>query len=386
MPRKSGRGARKPRRTKRSKRPRRVGGKRYAARSSGRAVRKYTSIIRPITLNPKFQMKRMQYYNTCNVQMGLGQSGSQADIIKSTVPIFFKVRLNSPYIVSDFDTMNPQASANSPFSQYTGSTHWNNPIVPHSNTDSIETGSQYEGWSGPGSPAFGYSQYCVLGTKVSASYTPIGNLSTSASGSGGQPGGAQPTGFFGFIETNTVDGIKQVPRTSNPTTIGDIYKKPYCKVAKILPTKTAGGSAGNISYAGGANSATLTFNYSPKRMNGVKDLADNQQLWGGVRYDGVHGTQPSVQHPNEGDYLTIGWIPLMDDHGAEQSQSSGDPQQMQSGMLQIRMETVVAFREPINGQAEFAAGNVAMATGGDSGAAAAIGAFAGGFARGAVGL
>lgn len=321
--------------------------------------------------------------------MGLGQSGSQADIIKSNVPIYFKVRLNSPYIVSNFDTMNPTTSASAAFSQYTGSTHWNNPIVQHSNSDAIDVGSQYEGWSGPGSPAFGYSQFAVLGTKVTVSYTPIGNLSSAASGSGGQPGGAQPTAFFGFIETNTTDSIKQVPRTSNPTTVGDIYKKPYCKVAKILPTKIAGGTAGNVSYAGGATSATLSFNYSPKRMNGVKDIADNQGLWGGVIYDGIHGTQPSVHHPNEGDYLTVGFIPLMDDHGAEMSQSSGDPQQMQSGMLQIRMETVIAFREPINGQAlgaQNAAGNTAMATGGDSGAAAAFGHFAGGFARGAVGL
>lgn len=381
MPKRGGRTKKRPVRRRRRKTVKRTA--RYTSRSRARNVGRYTSIIRPITLKPKFQLKRLQYYNTAQINMGLGQSGSQASIIQSNVPIFFKMRLNSPYVVQSMDGLNVPVAAGGPdFTQYTGSTYWNKPVNTHANADDIDVGAAYEGWAGPGSPAYGYSQYCVLGTKVTVSYTPIGNTSTSHASRG-----AAPTAFFGFIETNTSDGIRQMPRNAGsqpPSQIEDIYKKPYCKVRKILPTKIVGGSAGNISYAGGGTSSSMTFTYSPKRMNGIKDIADNQSLWGAVNYTG-NTTTPLVNHPNEGDYITIGFMPLMDDRGSQAPQSSGDPIPMQSGMLQIKMETVIAFREPITGTSPNAAGNVALAAGGDAGGGDIIGMVAAAAAQGAVG-
>ena len=378
-----------------SRRRKRYGGKRrktfrkggYRSRSAARAVAKYTSIIRPITLKPKFQMRRLQYYNTLRLETGLGQSGEHASLIQSTVPIFFKLRLNSPYPFHNLDGLSPQSQNPLPFTQYTGATNWNSVPTVHSNNTTIDQGTCYEGWRGPGSPAYAYQQWAILGTKVTMSYTPIGNTKSTQ--------GAQPTAFFAFIETQPgKPTIRQQPRVAapggtGPSVIADIYQRPYCKVRKILPTKIVGGSAGNISYGGGGNSAAMTFNYSPKRMNGVKDIADNQSLWGNISYvsDGQPITNPVVNHPAEGDYLVVGIMPLMDDSNV--GNNIDDPVPLQSGMLQLKMETVCAFREPIDahtiGNTE-AAGNVAMDSGGDGGAGAAFAHMAGQFARGAAGF
>ena len=377
------------------RRRKRYGGKRrktfrkggYRSRSSARSVAKYTSIIRPITLKPKFQMRRMQYYNTLRLDTGLGQSGQQADIIKSTVPIFFKLRLNSPYPFHNLDGLSPMSASPLPFTQYTGNTNWNSATVVHSNGQTIDQGTAYEGWRSPGSPAYSYQQWAILGTKVTMSYTPIGNSNSTT--------GAQPTAFFAFIETQPgAPTIRQQPRVAapggtGPSVIADIYERPYCKVRKILPTKVAGGSAGNISYGGGGTSAALTFNYSPKRMNGVKDIADNQSLWGNISYvdDGQPTTNPKVNHPAEGDYLVVGIMPLMDDLNT--GGSTNDPVPLQSGMLQLKMETVCAFREPIDAHAignTEAAGNVELGGGGDAMAGVHFARMAGAAAAGFAGL
>lgn len=385
-----------PKRTYRRKRTgRRYGGRRrktfrkggYRSRASARSVAKYTSIIRPITLKPKFQMRRLQYYNTLRLDTGLGQSGAQADIIKSTVPIFFKLRLNSPYPFHNVSGLTPMSASPLPFTQYTGNTNWNSSTIVHNNGESIDNGTCYEGWRGPGSPAYSYQQWSVLGTKVTMSYTPIGNSASTT--------GAQPTAFFAFIETQPgAPTIRQQPRVAapggtGPSVIADVYSRPYCKVRKILPTKITGGSAGNIAYGGGGNSASMNFNYSPKRMNGVKDISDNQSLWGSISYQQGQTalTTPIVNHPPEGDYLVIGIMPLMDDSNT--GGSVNDPNPLQSGMLQLKLETVMAFREPVDGHAvgnTEAQGNVGLGGGGDGMAGVQFARMAGAAAAGFAGL
>jgi hypothetical protein len=133
----------------------------------------------------------------------------------------------------------------------------------------------------------------------------------------------------------------------------------------------------------------MTFNYSPKRMNGVKDISDNQSLWGSISYvsDGQVITNPTVTQPNEGDYLVVGIMPLMDDSST--GSNVNDPVPLQSGMLQLKMETVCAFREPIDAHTignTQAAGNVGTGDGGDAGGGAEFARMAGAFARGAAGF
>jgi len=245
----------------------------------------------------------------------------------------------------------------------------------HNNQSAMNQGSRYEGWDGPGSPAYGYAQYCVLGTKVTATYTPIGNLQSTS--------GAVPTGFFGFLHTDADNQLQQAPRSAdlgpNHTVIKSIYEKPYSKVVKILPTGMATGNLTQTAhYGGGGTSGRLVFNYSPKRMNGIKDIADNHTLWGALHND---GDPQWASHPAEGDYLTIGLAPLMAD--VNSNQSVHDPvAPMQSGMLQIKMETVIAFREPVNATAAAGSGNVGTGTGGGGGDLAAMaGQFTGAAAR-----
>lgn len=230
-----------------------------------------------------------------------------------------------------------------------------------------------------------------MGTKVTVSFTPIGNTTTSHATKG-----AQPTAFFGFITTGPNAGLVQNPRNtgtvtpgSSRTTVEDIYKRPYCKVRKILPT-TSLGPTGAIGYKGGATSGAMTFNYSPKRMNGIKDIADNMTLWGQTAYSqpGDNAGTPLVHNPSEGDYLHIGIVPLMNDIPVGYN-TADDPAPMQSGIIQIKMETVIGFREPVDGAAkgsEFAGGNVAMNHGGDAGAGAQFAHLAGAFAAGAMSL
>lgn len=376
--------SRRPRRTRK-----RYGGKRkkafrkagYRSRSQGRSVAKYTSIVRPITLKPKFQMRRLQFYNTCRIDCALVQSGQHADIIKSTVPLWFTLRLNSPYPVLHSNTPrlvpDPSVFQNSTIDGIPAF-HWNTPMTQHNTQSAINEGSRYEGWDGPGSPAYGYAQYCVLGTKVTATYTPIGNVASST--------GAVPTGFFGFLHTDADNQLQQAPRSDplgpNHTWIKSIYQKPYSKVVKILPTQSLQGNTGTAHYGGGGTSGRLVFNYSPKRMNGIKDIADNATLWGALHND---GSPQWANHPAEGDYLTIGLAPLMAD--VNSTSSTHDPiAPMQSGMLQLKMETVIAFREPVNATAAAGSGNVGTGLGGGGGDLAAMaGSFVGGAARGFIG-
>lgn len=334
-------------------------------------------------------MKRLQYYNTLKLVPGLAQSGSQAEIVQSNVPLWFSLRLNSPYPWEDISGLGVTTSPTG-ITQYTGSHQFNTPQGPLAPDGAINSATAYEGWSGPGSPAYSYSQWCVMGTKVTVSFTPIGNTSSSH----GQ--GAQPTAFFGFMTTGANSGIVQNPRNtgtvtpgSERTTIEDIYKRPYCKVRKILPTTSLGGT-GSVGYKGGATSGAMSFNYSPKRMNGIKDISDNMQLWGQTAYTqgGDNAGTPVIHEPNEGDYLHIGILPMVNDIPTGYN-TADNPVPMQSGIIQIKMETVIGFREPVDGAAKgsiFARGNTAPADGGDGPAWGAFGAAAGGFARGAAGF
>lgn len=333
-------------------------------------------------------MKRLQYYNTLKLEPGLIQSGSLADIVKSNVPLFFTLRLNSPYPWQDIGGLSVETGSG--ITQYTGSHQFNTPQGPLAPDGAINSATSYEGWAGPGSPAYSYSQWCIMGTKVTVSFTPIGNTTTSHAAKG-----AQPTAFFGFLTSGPNSGIEQNPRNtgtvtpgSQRTTVEDIYKRPYCKVRKILPT-TSLGAGGAVGYKGGATSAAMSFNYSPKRMNGIKDISDNMQLWGQTAYTqgGDNAGTPIVHEPQEGDYLHIGIVPLMND--IPTGQSVNDPAPMQSGIIQIKMETVIGFREPVDGQAKGsinASGNVAPAHGGDAGAGSTFAHMAGSFARGAAGF
>lgn len=377
------------------RRRRRYGGKRrktfrkggYKSRSSARSVGRYTSIIRPITLKPKYMMKRLQYYNTLKLEPGLIQTGQQAEIVKSNVPLWLTLRLNSPYPWIDVTNLQNGTAGWG----YTGTSQFNSPTGALQTDGAINSATSYEGWAGPGSPAYSYSQWCVMGTKVTVSFTPIGNTTTSHATKG-----AQPTAFFGFITTGPNAGLVQNPRNtgtvtpgSSRTTVEDIYKRPYCKVRKILPT-TSLGPTGAIGYKGGATSGAMTFNYSPKRMNGIKDIADNMTLWGQTAYSqpGDNAGTPLVHNPSEGDYLHIGIVPLMNDIPVGYN-TADDPAPMQSGIIQIKMETVIGFREPVDGAAkgsEFAGGNVAMNHGGDAGAGAQFAHLAGAFAAGAMSL
>lgn len=380
----------------RRRRPR-YGGKRrktfrkggYRSRSSARTVGRYTSIIRPITLKPKYMMKRLQYYNTLKLEPGLIQTGSAAEIVQSNVPLWFTLRLNSPYPWQDIAGLGVQTGSG--ITQYTGSHQFNTPQGPLSQDGAINSATSYEGWSGPGSPAYSYSQWCIMGTKVTVSFTPIGNTTTSHSTKG-----AQPTAFFGFMTSGPNSGLVQNPRNTGTVTPGtvrstveDIYKRPYCKVRKILPT-TSLGPTGAVGYKGGATSAAMSFNYSPKRMNGVKDISDNMQLWGQTAYSqsGDNAGTPVIHEPSEGDYLHVGILPMVNDIPTGFN-NADDPAPMQAGIIQIKMETVIGFREPVDGAAKgsiFARGNTASASGGDAGAGSQFAHMAGAFARGAAGF
>lgn len=113
------------------RRRRRYGGKRrktfrkggYKSRSSARSVGRYTSIIRPITLKPKYMMKRLQYYNTLKLEPGLIQTGQQAEIVKSNVPLWLTLRLNSPYPWIDVTNLQNGTAGWG----YTGTSQFNSP-------------------------------------------------------------------------------------------------------------------------------------------------------------------------------------------------------------------------------------------------------------------
>lgn len=151
-----------------------------------------------------------------------------------------------------------------------------------------------------------FQHFCVLGSKLSLTYSPIGTLA-------GEPS----TLYCG------VAGVSN--QISVSTTMDTISKLPYYKRAQILGSSTQGFGVGKRLYQ---------F-YSAKKFEGVKDVIDNQQLRG--RFENSN-TGDTYLPPGEQSFFNFGIVNTVANPGSAPS----------PGIMRARVEYIVKLSEPTN--------------------------------------
>ena len=257
-------------------------------------------VIMPITLKPKQMVRKVVYNNLIAVRNQVAGTAPST----SVTPQFMVMNLNSPWLINSLINVAP------------GSSTWvpNRDLLTFTNGSNPTSGTYYPGvFDLTNSPGNTYRQQCVIGSKVTLTYTPVENATDPDS---------QPTAFFGAICTGPSGW------TSANININKIYDAPYSKVSKIIGF--GNGTSGNVNKV--SKAGFLQFKYSPKKFNMVKDIQDTKSLWSGV-------ASGSGTHPSEIDRLVVGITPLI---------IGDDTRALVSGVLQIRVESTMLFAEPDN--------------------------------------
>ena len=290
---------------RRKRRPYNRGGRgrrvqRYRKNMKRQYVPTKVPLLQPITLKSQRLVRRVVYNNLIKVENNLLSAGGQT----SVNPQFITLYLNSPWIVSN-DT-------------YTagGGSSWapNRTMSIHVDGNDPTSGTSYPGLFETDS-AIGesYRQFCIAGCKVTATYTPVENsVSTDT----------QPTAFFGIMQTGP-SGL-----TASNVSSNTVYDQPYSQISKVIGF--GNGTSGNVNKV--SKGGFLSFKYSPKRFNFVKDIEDAKGLWASNQSD-------QAKHPSEKDSLVLGICPLM---------ANDNTRALVSGIIQIRMEAMMLFGEPSN--------------------------------------
>lgn len=254
-------------------------------------------LLRPVTLKPKSVVKKLIMYNTAEIRNQLigGVQNSQ----------HMTLYLNSLWpLQSDLYAR-----------QGTNTWNWNQAFTVHVDADPVGSGTSYSGvFTNPESVGLQYQNFCILGTKVTLTATPI-EFANAIGGS--------PTGLFSVVQT-------QPNNLTNTTNINDIYTLPYAQVRKI-----EGGTMTTGALNGNTKSASIVLKYSPKRYNNIVDLKDNKEFKGHINVGGTQG-----KHPSEVDRITFGLVNLMVNPTV--------PNVCCPVMLQMKIETTCLFTEPFS--------------------------------------
>ena len=152
-----------------------------------------------------------------------------------------------------------------------------------------------------------YQNFTVLGSKISATYEPIGV----------EDGTAQVPSTF-YIALSGSDNIM-----STGSEMSLINKFPYCRRASICP-----GQQYNSTHQGSNQGVRLSMTYSTKKFEGVRDVKDNNQLTG----------EFSGHQPSETSFFYVGirnTIP-----------SGSASHRMPDGLMRVKVEYIVSLSEP----------------------------------------
>lgn len=293
------------RKKRKDRRPYRKGGKnkklmRYRKKQNSHYVPSKVPLLQPITLKPPRAVRRVVYNNLIKIENNLVSAGGST----SVNPQFITLTLNSPWLVKEDASTAGGGSSWAP----------NRPMSAHTDGTDPTSGTSYPGlFENDQSIGESYREFCVVGTKVTATYTPVENS---------QNPDTQPTAFFGIMQTGP-SGITAANISSNK-----VYDQPYSQISKIIGF--GNGTSGNVNKV--SKGGFLKFNYSAKKMNFVKDITDVKGLWASNQSDQAY-------HPSEKDSIVIGICPLM---------ANDNTRPLVSGILQLRMEAFMLFGEPSN--------------------------------------
>lgn len=273
----------------------------YNKKSNGVGYLKSARVnaIMPLSLKPKKIVRKVVYNNLIQVTNNLLSSTTGSGTVQ---PQFMTLNLNSPWMVNSLLYAAPNTCGWTP----------NRTLDVFTNNSNPTSGTSYPGlFELTNSPGNTYRQSCIVGSKVTLTYTPTVNNQNTES---------QPTAFFGVISTGPSNF------TSTNLNCNKVYDSPYSKVSKIIGFGS--GTSGNINKQ--QKSGFLQFKYNPKNYNMVKDISDTKSLWANV----VSG---SGSHPSEIDRLVFGICPLM---------IGNNSVPLVSGIVQLRIEATMLFAEP----------------------------------------
>jgi len=262
-------------------------------------------IPRPLNVKARSAVQNVTFYNSFFCKPALNANGDQQNFA-------IKLQLNSPWLFRDgWDVLT--TGANQVLASNTSVT-----AVPATGQPVIGQTTCMPGVADGPETIKKYAQGCVIGTKVVAVATPV----ETDTGSRIQPGL-----FYCVKHSQTSSGIQQ---TADVNKINSLPFRQAKQISGNRPYQTLGTNAYQASR--------ITVNHSPKKFNNVKDLRDNQQF----NFSGGSGT---LSVPSEGDYLTIGVVPLLNSNPVTAGQST--QAQVTNFRLDLRVEQTILWTEPL---------------------------------------
>jgi len=283
----------------------RKGKKKKAYKRNAPYRQQIARIPRPLNVKARSAIQNVTFYNSFFCKPALDSNGLQQNFA-------IKMQLNSPWVFRDGWDILTQGS-NQVLTSNTAITP-----VPQTGQPVIGQTTCMPGVADGPQIINKYAKGCVIGTKVVLVATPA-ETDTGAR--------LQPGLFYAIKHSQKSSGLQA------SADVNKINSMPFRQAKQIsanrvsvIPTNT------------GFQASRITVNHSPKKFNNVKDLRDNQQF----TFTGGSGT---LSVPEEGDYLTIGCVPLLNSVPVSTGQST--TAQVTNFRLDMRIEQTILWTEPL---------------------------------------
>lgn len=263
-------------------------------------------IPRAIPMKSKAVMMKVVYFNQFHCRPGLDSQGNQQNF-------WIKLNLNTPWIFphdwkAGAGGIGQQISSNNPITEVGPG----NSIIDETTImPGIKESSMFDQ----------YGKMLVCGTKVKVVCSPTANENEVQTGRFYTIKHAKND--FGLTYNTTVDQLDKLPFRKSRTLSG--------------PNGVIGGIANTFQERNVGCSITET--YSPRKFNGVKDLADNEEFYCLTKNASSPGTQPANI-----DHLSIGIVPALNNY---LSAAGPVARAATNFKMSLRVEQLVKFSEPL---------------------------------------
>lgn len=269
-------------------------------------------IPRPLNVKARSAMQHVTYYNSffCDPALDGASPAQQQNWA-------IKLQLNSPWIFNDgWDIL---------------ATNTNQRLLPNQTVTPVSVNAQpvigtttcMPGVADGPKTILKYAQGCVVGTKVTLVATPI------SSGDDSDPR-SQSGLFYAIKHSQKSSGLVAT------TDINKINSLPF-RQAKQITSATSGTASTSNTRASQQIASRITVTHSPKKFNNVRDLKDNNQF----NFTGGSGT---LSQPEEGDFLTIGIVPMLKTYPGSNNQNQAQAPRFR---LDMRVEQKILWTEPL---------------------------------------
>lgn len=264
-------------------------------------------IPRPLNVKARSAIQKCTYYNSFYCSPGLDGTGNQQNFA-------LKLQLNSPWLFRDGYDILASSTNHSLLA--------NNSITPVPATGQPVSGTTtcMPGVVDGPATILKYAKGCVVGTKVVLVATPLQNGSDSR---------IQPGLFYAFKHSQTSSGLQLSHNINKINTL------PFRQAKQIMGSSSGSVQTQNTRSTVG-QASRIVVNHSPRKFNNIKDIRDNQQFT-------FSGGTSSLTVPAEGDFLTVGIVPMLNTFPGPSSQQAQAP----NFRLDMRIEQTILWTEPL---------------------------------------